>query len=40
MNEMIGKLLKGIVYTAGFIALGGIGVAIVAAIENADYGLE
>ena len=37
---MIKGLLKGIAYTAGFIVLGGIGVTIVAAIENADYDVE
>ena len=37
---MIGKLIKGIAYTAGFVALGGIGVAIIAHLENADYDLE
>ncbi len=37
---MIGKLIKGIAYTAGFVALGTVGVSIVAYLENADYDLE
>tara|TARA_R110001592_G_scaffold356070_2_gene657416 strand:+ start:1087 stop:1200 length:114 start_codon:yes stop_codon:yes gene_type:complete len=37
---MIGKLIKGIAYTAGFVALGGIGLTIVAYLENADYKVE
>ena len=38
--EMIGKIAKGIAYTAGFLALGTIGVSIVAYLENADYDVE
>ena len=38
--KMIGKIVKGIAYTAGFLALGTIGVTLVAYLENADYGLE
>ena len=37
---MIKGLLKGIAYTAGFVALGTIGVKIIAYIEHADYPLE
>lgn len=37
---MIGKLIKGTIYTAGFLALGTVGVSIVAYLENADYPLE
>lgn len=37
---MIKGLIKGIAYTAGALALGGIGVAIVAKIAERDYPLE
>ena len=36
---MLGKLVKAVAYTAGFVALGTVGVSIVAYLENADYPL-
>ena len=37
---MIKNLIKAAEYTVGFVALGTIGVTLVAYLENADYGLE
>ena len=37
---MIGKLLKGIAYTAGFAVAGTIGVSIIAHLAEGDYPLE
>jgi hypothetical protein len=37
---MIKNLIKAAAYTVGFVALGTIGVTLVAYLENADYGLE
>jgi hypothetical protein len=37
---MIKNLIKAAAYTVGFVALGTIGVTLVAYLENADYDLE
>ncbi len=37
---MIGKLLKGIAYTAGFAVAGTIGMSIIAYMVEEDYPLE
>ena len=34
---MIGKLFKAVAYTVGFVALGGIGLAVVGYLEHADF---